>query len=157
MTSCGISEENAWRRRSRGVGTRAGASCSSAAGGMLRPGCGRARPAAEEARSVAAVSPCAESEPCSFGASSPGRSSPASVLRNSAASGPSRMLARLAFATVEHLLRQLPVGLSRDAVGLVLEHGHPLHRRLGKADRLADPRGEHPIAEVFLEDLDRLL
>ena len=52
---------------------------------------------------------------------------------------------------------RVAVGLGRDAVGLVLEDAHPLHRGLGKADGLADPRCEDPIAEVLLEDLDRLL
>src|SRR6202042_1428163 len=92
-----------------------------------------------------------------FSAGSAAGSSIPSVLRNRAASGPSRILARLAFAMVENLLRELPVGLGRNAVGLVLEDRHPLPRRLGKADGLADARGELAVAEVFLEDLDRLL
>ena len=39
---------------------------------------------------------------------------------------------------------------------VVLEHGAPLHGRLGVADGLADPRLVDEVAEVLLEDLDRL-
>src|SRR5207302_4643829 len=102
----------------------------------------------------------------SGGASAPGLSrfsrsssrspSSSSVFRKRAARGPSRMLARLAFPMLENLLRQLPVGLRRDPVGLVLEDGHALHRRLGEAHGLADARGEHAVPKIFLEDLDRL-
>ena len=40
---------------------------------------------------------------------------------------------------------------------VVFQHRHALHGRLREANRLADPRGEDAIAEVLLEDLDRLL
>ena len=62
---------------------------------------------------------------------------------------------RLAFA--EDLLRELPVGVGGHPVRIVLQHRHALHRRLGEPHRLADPRGEHAVAEVLLEQLDRLL
>src|SRR3954463_795001 len=87
--------------------------------------------------------------------SAPGSSS--SVLRNSCARGPSRMLARLWPAIRENLLRQLAIRVSRDALGVVLEHRHALHGSLRETDGLPDPRCEHAIAEVLLEDLDRLL
>src|ERR1035441_1074720 len=64
--------------------------------------------------------------------------SPSSVLRKSAARGPSRMLARLGLAIGENLLRELPVGLGSNTVRLVLEDRHALHRSLCEADRLAD-------------------
>src|SRR3712207_2467731 len=80
-----------------------------------------------------------------------------SVLRKSWANGPSRMLARLWPAIRENLLRQLAIGVSRDALRVVLEHRHALHRGLREADGLADARREHPVPEVLLEDLDRLL
>src|SRR4029077_9778155 len=84
-------------------------------------------------------------------------SASSSVLRNRAASGPSRMLARLPLAIAEDLLRERPIGMGSDAVRVVLEHRHALHGSLGEADRLLDPRREHAIPEVLLEDLDRLL
>src|SRR3712207_8731336 len=56
------------------------------------------------------------------------------------ASGPSRMLARLPLSIRENLLRELAVGERGLAVGVVLEHGHSLHRRLGEADRLVEDR-----------------
>src|SRR4051794_36265764 len=84
--------------------------------------------------------------------------SPSSVLRNSAASGPSLMLARLLGPAMgENLLREIAIGLGGDAVRVVLENGHALHGRLRKTDGLADARGEDPVAEVLLENLDRLL
>src|SRR3954470_17899595 len=84
--------------------------------------------------------------------------SPFSVLLNRAASGPSLMLARLLGPAMgENLLREVAIGLRRDAVRVVLEHGHPLHRGFRKTNRLADARGEDPVAEVLLENLDRLL
>src|SRR5256714_2561103 len=148
----GISDEKAWRGRSRGVRTCASSasSCARAAAGVrggLRAGCGSSRSSA----------PVADGEACSGASGFGDSSSPSSVLRNSAASGPSRMLARLAPATLEHLLGKLPVGLGSEAVGLVAEHRHALHGSLGEADCLADPRGEHPVAEVLLENLDGLL
>src|SRR5437588_6405557 len=151
----GISEENAWRRRSRGVATRglsSGASVDAPRPGCGRPvsrGCAGGSGSERRARSAGAWSAC--------GGAAPGSPSSSSVLRNRAASGPSRMLARLAFAMGENLLRELPVGLSCNAVRLVLEHRHTLHRGLGETDRLADAGGEHAVPEVFLEDLDRLL
>src|SRR3954467_1325823 len=85
-------------------------------------------------------------------------SSAFSVLLNRAASGPSRMLARLLGPAMgENLLREIAIGLGGDAVRVVLENGHPLHGGLREADGLADARGEDPVAEVLLHDLDRTL
>src|SRR3954468_2255562 len=80
-----------------------------------------------------------------------------SVLRKSAASGPSLMLARLPLSIPEDLLCELPVGVRGLAVRVVLEHGHALHRGLRETHRLCDARGEDLVAEVLLEELDRLL
>src|SRR3954469_7925164 len=80
-----------------------------------------------------------------------------SVLRKRAASGPSRMLARLPLAIAENLLSQLAVAVRSLAVWVVLEHGHSLHGGLCEAHRLRYARGEDPIAEVLLEQFDRLL
>src|SRR5215210_1077999 len=124
----GRSEENAWRRRSCGVGTRGAAGCSR---GSARDSSG--------------------------GAGGGGRSPSVSVLRKRAASGPSRMLARLPLPIREHLLRQLAIRVGRRAVGVVLEHRHALYGSFCEADRLADARTEDAVAEVLLEDLDRLL
>src|SRR3954452_5430191 len=84
-------------------------------------------------------------------------SSGSAVDRNRAESGPSRMLARLPRSIPQHLLSQPPVGVCRLAVGVVLEHRHSLHRRLGKTNCLRDARGEDPVSKVLFEDLDRLL
>src|SRR5919199_905713 len=80
-----------------------------------------------------------------------------SVLRNSAARGPSRMLARLPLAILEDLSGEFSVGICRLPIWVVLEHGHSLDRRLGEAHGLRDPRGEDPVPEVLLEELDGLL
>src|SRR5581483_5665794 len=84
--------------------------------------------------------------------SSPRRA--ASVFRNSSASGPSRMLARL--RATEHLLRQVTVELGGLAAGLVRQHRRPPHRRLRVADGLADARLVDEVAEVLAQDLVRL-
>src|SRR3954453_23574887 len=125
ITSSGRSEENAWRKRSCGVGVR------------------RSGAEASDGRSPAGVA----------GGSTPS----VSVLRNSAARGPSRMLARLPLPIGEHLLRQLAIRVGRRAVRVVLEDRHPAHGSFREPHRLADPRTEHAVAEVLLEDLDRLL
>src|SRR5436190_9827529 len=78
----------------------------------------------------------------------------ASVARKSSASGPSRMLARL--RAIEHLLREVAVGLRGAAARVVFEDGGSLHRGLRVADGLLDLRVEDQVAEVLLEDLDRL-
>src|SRR5690349_8168714 len=78
-----------------------------------------------------------------------------SVALNSWASGPSRMLWRR-FAIAEHLPRQVAVRLGGVPLGIVLEYGGAFHGRLRVADRLADARVEHQLAEVLLQDLDRL-
>src|SRR4051794_7463765 len=80
-----------------------------------------------------------------------------SVLRNRLANGPSRMLARLPLPIREHLLRQPAIRVGRLPIRVVLQDGHPLHGCFREADGLLDARPEHPIAEVLLEDLDRLL
>src|SRR5215211_8503698 len=128
MMFSGRSEENAWRRRSCGVGTRGVSGAGGGAGGSAAAG-----------RSGGAPRPSV------------------SVLRKSAASGPSRMLARLPLPIREHLLRQLAIRVGRRAVGVVLEHRHALYGSFCEADRLADARTEDAVAEVLLEDLDRLL
>src|SRR5271165_650111 len=152
-TFSGISEEKAWRRRSCGEGICTSGSGSSA--GALSAGWGRP---VSRGWAGASTSACwAGRASRARTGPSPWRSSASSVLRNSAASGPSRMLARLALAMSENLLRELAIGLRGHAVGLVLEHRHALHGCLREADGLADPRGEHAVAEVFLEDLYRLL
>src|SRR5215212_10465661 len=80
-----------------------------------------------------------------------------SVLRKRAASGPSLMLARLPLSIPEDLLCELAVGVCGLPVRVVLEHGHALHGGLREPHRLCDARGEHLVAEVLLEELDRLL
>src|SRR4051812_31402720 len=80
-----------------------------------------------------------------------------SVLRNRAARGPSRMLARLPLPIREPLLRQTAIRVSRRTRRVVLEHGHALHGRFRETDGLLDARAEDAIPEVLLEDLDRLL
>src|SRR5215218_10635067 len=132
MMFSGRSEENAWRRRSCGVGTRRSGAGASGAGGSWRAGSGAGSRAAG-------------------GGSSPS----VSVLRKSAASGPSRMLARLPLPIREHLLRQLAIRVGRRAVGVVLEHRHALDGSFREPHGLADPSAEHAVAEVLLEDLDR--
>src|SRR5579884_262316 len=79
------------------------------------------------------------------------------VLRNRAASGPSRMLARLPVGIREDLLRKLPVGVGCEPVRILLQDRHPFHGRLGKTHRFADSRSEDPVAKVLLQQLDRLL
>src|SRR5690349_12996750 len=94
--------------------------------------------------------------PC--GSSAARGSSPSvSVLRNRLANGPSRMLARLPLPIREHLLRQPAIRVGRLPIRVVLQDGHPLHGRFRETDGLLDARPEHPIPEVLLEDLDRLL
>src|SRR3954449_12561675 len=115
-----MSEENAARRRSCGVGVRRSAPSGSAAmcdgtGGEDGSGCA---PMGALAAGSAPSSPSV------------------SVLRNSAASGPSRMLARLWLAIRENLLRQLAIGVGRRALRVVLEHRHPLHGGLREPDGL---------------------
>src|SRR5215210_5453982 len=78
----------------------------------------------------------------------------ASVARNSSASGPSRMLAR--FRAIEHLLRELPVRRCGVPRRVVLEHRAAFDRRLGVTNGLLDARLEDELAEVLLQDLDRL-
>src|SRR4029077_1168569 len=78
----------------------------------------------------------------------------ASVARKSAASGPSRMLARR--RAIEHLLRQVTVHRGGFAARVVLEDRLPLHRGLRVANSLANLCVEDEIAEVLLQDLDRL-
>src|ERR671937_1925653 len=77
----------------------------------------------------------------------------ASVARNSSASGPSRMLARL--RAIEHLLREVAVGRGGTPAGIVFQNRGSFHRRLRVADGLPDLRVEDEVAEVLLQDLDR--
>src|SRR5690349_20722271 len=91
------------------------------------------------------------------GGAIPGSSPSVSVLRNRLANGPSRMLARLPLPIREHLLCQPAIRVGRLPGRVVLQDGHPLHGRFRETDGLLDARPEHPIPEVLLEDLDRLL
>src|SRR3954470_15243405 len=134
----GKSEEKAWRRRSCGVGVRG-------AGG---------RSWTTSARGGSGV---ASGSGGGAGGSAGAACWASSVFRKRAASGPSRMLARLPLAIREHLLRQLAIGVSRRTRRVVLEHRHSLHRSFREPDRLPDARAEDPVAEVLLEDLERLL
>src|SRR5688500_3826595 len=115
-----MSEEKAWRRRSCGEGTR-----GSSTGGMASDGCGTSR------RGGSGAAPGAGAGGSGATASALGSSAGASssVLRKRAASGPSRIDARLLgpLAICENLLREIAIGLRRDAVRVVLENGHPLH------------------------------
>src|SRR4051794_19005083 len=160
ITSSGTSDEKAARRRSWGVGERR----SAVTGGCdARGASGRCPPNAPAVlgAGVCGAGVCGAGSADSRSGCSPGTcSSPrpsVSVLRNSCARGPSRMLARLWPAIRENLLRQLAIGVSGDALGVVLEHRHALHRGLRETDGLPDARREDAIAEVLLEDLDRLL
>src|SRR5205823_10694967 len=76
----------------------------------------------------------------------------ASVARNSSASGPSRMLARL--RAIEHLLREVAVGLGGASAGVVFQNGAPLHRGLRIANCLTVLGAEDEVAEVLLDYLD---
>src|SRR4029453_307500 len=78
----------------------------------------------------------------------------ASVARKSSARGPSRMLARL--RGIEHLLRELSVGLGGVPARVVFKDGGALHRGLRVANGLPDLRVEDEVAEILLQDLDRL-
>src|SRR3954462_13685501 len=133
----GRSGENAWGRRSWGVGARRAGSAlgggSSARGGAGGGGGGGAD-----------------------GAASGGRPS-VSVLGKRAASGPSRILARLPLAMFEHLLRQLAIGVGRRAAGVVSQHRHAFDGRLREAHGLLDAGSEDAVPEVLLEDLERFL
>src|SRR5215213_4075473 len=132
MMFSGRSDEKAWRRRSCGVGVRGGGVSETFASGS---GC--------RGGSAGGAACCA--------------SWTSSVFRKRAASGPSRMLARLPLAIREHLLRQLAIGVSRRTRRVVLEHRHALHGSFREPDRLLDARAEHAVAEVLFEDLERLL
>src|SRR5579875_1125723 len=165
MMFSGISSEKTSRRRSCGLRSALGASCPALCGaaatsavarvcagcaaGSVRPGVPRASPRSSAPPALAGSPEGGAGATCSS----------SSVRRNSAASGPSRMLARFVLlgSICKHLLRKLSIGLSGGTVRLIAQHRHPLHRRLGEADRLADARGKDAIAEVLLKDLDRLL
>src|SRR6185503_10013159 len=75
----------------------------------------------------------------------------ASVALKSSASGPSRMLARR--RAIEHLLREVAVGLGGRAGGVVLEHRAALDGRFGIADGLLYARLENEVSEVLLQHL----
>src|SRR3954447_9504806 len=160
----GMSALKAWRRRSCGVGT-CGSGAGGASGGAPSEGCGWpvsrgcGGGGSGARRSCAAGVDGAGTRPSSAAgaAGSAGSAAACSVLRNRSASGPSRMLARLPLAIGENLLREIAIGLGGHPVRIVLEHRHAFHRGLREADGLLDARGEDAIAEVLLEDLDRLL
>src|SRR3954470_5595808 len=128
-----------------------GSPCSSSAAarsaGSSRPylGCSRGN-----SFSTARSSPAAGISGGSAGASS-------EVERKRSARGPSRMLARLRRLIRQDLLCQVAVIARGVALRIVLENGGTLHGGLGEFDRLFDPRPENEVAEVLLEDLNRLL
>src|SRR6202020_3396031 len=113
------------------------------------------RRASEGGGAVERSDPSAGSGPVPrSGASSPASSvapgaDSSAVLRNSAESGPSRMLARLAFVIREDLLRELPVRVRGHPVGIVFENRHALDGGLREAHRLANTRCEDLVAEVL--------
>src|SRR3954468_10077945 len=157
MTFSGMSDENAARRRSCGEGTRGSSptiSASTSSASASTSGGGASRHA-RSARSLACRWAACWTWRSSRWAFSSASSS--AVPRNSAARGPSRMLARLPPAMGEDLLVQLAVRVRRHAVRVVLEYRHPLHGRLRETNGLLDARGEHPVAEVLLENLDGFL
>src|SRR5206468_4208469 len=143
-----------------GSGAGAGGTTGADTGGADTGGAGGSSTAGGGAAAAGGSSGSGSCGSGSGGGASLGASFPsvwrcaASVARNSSASGPSRMLARL--RAIEHLLRQVAVRLRRRAGRVVLEHRRSLHRRLGVADRLADAGLEDEVAEVLLEDLERL-
>src|SRR5438105_2409059 len=121
----------------RASSTHSGTCSTVCSGGSAGPGVGAGAGATSSLRPSFSACRCA-----------------ASVARNSSASGPSRMLARL--RAIEHLLCKLAVGLGGAPAGVVLEDRRPLHGRLRVADGLANLRVEDELAEVLLQDLDRL-
>src|SRR6266576_3800486 len=146
-----------------GGGSGAGSRCrGSAAGSGSGSGSGTA---ATRASSCACANPgtCSTVSSCGSSASGGGTVSgspfsaclcAASVARKSSARGPSRMLARL--RAIEHLLRELAVGLGGASAGVIFEDGGALHRGLRVANGLANLGVEDEVAEVLLEDLHRL-
>ena len=132
----GRSEENAWRRRSCGVGTRGAAASRrrlAARRGLrrLRRSPGAAAPGGSSPRSPS----CGRARPVVPRACSPACRYP---------------FESTSFASWRYASAAVPFGF-------VLEHRHALDGSLREADGLPDPRAEHAVAEVLLEDLDRLL
>src|SRR5262245_33943255 len=83
----------------------------------------------------------------------------ASGASQSSASGPSRMLARLRAMRdllLHELATELAVRLGGGTGRVVLQHGAALYGRFRISHRLPDAGLEHQLAEVLLEDLDRL-
>src|SRR3954454_22525466 len=120
-----------------------GAAATSA--GTASDGCGASRGGISPLGVGAGSTACGPAAPgCASSASA--RAASSSVLRNSAASGPSRMLARLPDAMSENLLREVAIGLGGRAVRVVLQYRHALDRRLGEAHGLLDPGREEAIA-----------
>src|SRR3954451_18860728 len=143
---------------SSGSGAGAGGSCSgSGPGSASRTGAGAATFSTDSSHvgTCSTVFSCGSS--AGAGSFSPASSffCAASVARKSSASGPSRIDVRFR-ATTEHLLRQVAVHLGRFAGRVVLQHRLALHGRLRIADGLANLRVEDELAEVLLQDLDRL-
>src|SRR2546428_2863098 len=137
-----------------GAGTGSGIGSGSGAGS----GCGSGRGGAGVSISSSQLGTCSTVDSCG---SSGGGASPcsawrcaASVALKSSASGPSRMLARL--RAIEHLLREVAVGLGGASAGVVFQDRVSLHGGLGVANGLANLGVEHQVAEVLLEDLDGL-
>src|SRR4051812_12479419 len=140
-----------------GVGSGAGGRGGGAGSGSEGSGAGSGRGGAGVSISSSQVGTCSTVDSCgSSGGASAGSAwrCAASVALKSSASGPSRMLAR--FRAIEHLLREVAVGLGGRSGRVVLEHRAALDRRFGVADSLLDARLEDEVSEVLLQHLHRL-
>src|SRR5204863_8839006 len=134
-----------------GEGVGSGSGTRSCSGGGSGGGWGRG--GAGVSISSAQLGTCSTVDSCG---SSAGGASPcsawrcaASVALKSSASGPSRMLAR--FRAIEHLLREVAIQLGGVAARVVAQHRLSFHGGLRIANRLADLRVVHQVAEVLLE------
>ena len=201
--SSGMSELNAWRRRSCGVGRRGWSSSTGAGVGAqrrvrvaglarMRGGsrcCGSSRGARSRRRALrragalvrrrlrraARLLPAAVAARRGGAAPAARTSGVAAAPRGAAArpaprgvrprrsggrappAGPPACSRAYRLPCGENLLREIAIGLGGHPVRIVLQHRHALDGRLREPDRLPDPRREHAIAEVLLQDLDRLL
>src|SRR5438094_4829014 len=136
-----------------GTGSGAGATSTTGSGGGMARGAGGVSSSSSQLGTCSTVDSCGSSaggaSPCSAWRCA------ASVALKSSASGPSRMLAR--FRAIEHLLREVAIQLGGIAARVVAQHRLSLHWGLRVANRLADLRLVHQVAEVLLEDVDRFL
>src|SRR5438128_8732750 len=139
-----------------GSGIGSGAGGRGVGSGIDGSGTGSARGGVGVSTSSSQVGTCSTVDSC--GSSGGAAGAPcscwrcaASVALKSSASGPSRMLAR--FRAIEHLLREVAVQLRGVAARVVAQHRLSLHWGLRVANRLADHRLVHQVAEVLLEDV----